>query len=113
MDKNNKETTLIYRAVSLEEYYSIIKTQRFACRDGGVTVKYFGVDFSETVIFANKAINKEVVAIFEVEVLSDVLRKLGDFTEVDKFLFKSGTVEVHISELDNFNNAIKRIAHKY
>jgi hypothetical protein len=107
-DDTGRLTTL-YRAVGLEEYYSIIRTEQFSCHPTGAEVKYFGLDYKETERFANMVINLEVVAVFAVTVLCSVLDQVGDFTEVDPFLFKKGTVEIHYTDLKCFNNAIDTI----
>ena len=103
----------LYRAVSAEEFYSIMKIHRFTFHPKGVDVKYFGVDFEETLAFANEIINIDLVAVIEVSVARAVLNRVGDFIHVDPFLFKSGTVEIHAEQLDEFNNAIKYIAQRY
>ena len=101
--------TSLYRAVGLEEYYSIIRKKKFSCHPAGAEVKYFGLDRDETVKFANMIININVVAVFEVTIPSATLEQIGDFTEVDTFLFKRGTVEIHKTDLDIFNDAIGSI----
>jgi len=63
--------------------------------------------------FANKPINNGVVAIFEIGINKDDLEKYGDFLQVDKFIFKSGTVEISEDHLDEFNNALLYIKHIY
>ena len=109
----NEKLMRLYRAVGLEEYYSIMRTKKFACHPEGSEVKYFGIDFEETLAFANEIINIEVIAVIETGVLYDTLNRIGDFTYVDPFLFKKGTVEIHHTHLDEFNNAIKYITHKF
>ena len=76
-------------------------------------VKYFGIDFEETLAFANEMINIEIIAVIEVNVSYNTLKRIGDFTYVDPFLFKKGAVEVHHKNLDEFNSAIKYIKHKF
>jgi hypothetical protein len=109
LDNNNAGFITLYRAVGLEEYYSIIRTNRFSCHPAGAEVKYYGLDYTETETFANMIINLEVVAVFSVVLEKDVVEQIGDFTHVDPFLFHSGTIEVHISNLSCFNDAIKLI----
>ncbi|MCL2015383.1 MAG: hypothetical protein FWG68_03945 [Defluviitaleaceae bacterium] len=113
--ENNKngfevpKTIKLYRAVGVEEYLSIMKIGKFALREGRDTVKYFGLDFEETLLFANKAFNNSLVAVFEVEIKHTVLNKIGDFTNVDPFLFKKGTVEIQEEVLEDFNKAILKV----
>lgn len=42
-----------------------------------------------------------------------MLNKLADFTQVDKFIFKKGTVTIHADKLDEFNKIIQEITQKY
>ena len=106
-------TENLYRAVGIEEYYDITRTKKFAVLPNWVNVKYFGLNFEETLLFANKNVNIGIVAIFEVKIAKDVLLKTGDFTRVDTFIFKSGTVEIPGEYLEEFNNAIQELTHKY
>ena len=106
---NSNELTVLYRAVGLEEYYSIIQTNSFTCHPTGAEVKYFGLDFIETEKFANLIINLDIVAVFRIMIPSSNLKLIGDFTNVDQFLFKKGTVMIHKINLIDFNNAIKSI----
>ena len=99
----------IYRAVGLEEYYSIIRKNEFSCHPAGAEVKYFGLDRGETEEFANLIINVDVVAVFGVIIPSITLEQVGDFTKVDTFLFKKGTVEIHKADLNIFNDVIESI----
>ena len=65
----NEKLTHLFRAVGIEEYYSIMRTKKFACHPEGSEIKYFGIDFEETLAFANEIINIEVIAVIEVSVL--------------------------------------------
>ena len=107
------DTIFLYRAVNDREFYQIMKTSCFSCLPGGVDVKYFGKDFHDTLRFANKIINKNVVAIIEVEVFADIVEEVGDFVHVDPFLFTHGTVEIWERDLCKFNNSIVSIKHKF
>jgi len=108
-----RDTMFLYRAVDDREFYSIMQTERFFCLPGGVGVKYFGKNYEDTLRFADMVINKNVVAIVEVEVLQSVVEKIGDFADVDSFIFRHGTVEIWEADIDEFNSAIIRIAHKF
>ena len=103
----------LFRAVGFTEYADIIETGIFSLRPNGLESKYFGMDFNETLDFANKVFNIHVVAIVETEIGKRVLENIGDFTKVDISVFKSGTVEVHKENLDNFNKAISKIKHVF
>lgn len=102
----------IYRAVGLKEYFVIMESEKFSCYSFGAEVKYFGLDFDETLTFANQLINIEVVAIIAVKIWEEDLHRVGDFTHVDSQIFKQGTVEIPLENLDEFNEAIWGMVHK-
>jgi hypothetical protein len=102
---------LLYRAVGDKEFFSIMSTSKFSCLPGGVGVKYFGKNYEETLKFADLIINRNIVAVVEVSIPCGVVRNVGDFINVDPFLFKHGTVEIWEDNLDVFNNAIHSIVH--
>jgi len=90
-----------------------MESKRFSLPpDKSTNVKYFGVDYSETVEFADLIQFIDIVAVIEVSVSYEKLLQIGDFTHVDVFLFKKGTVIIHTEDLNDFNNAIKYIEHK-
>ena len=103
----------IYRAVGDTEYGVVMKNKKFTLDKKGVDIKYFGLDLNETIKFANKAFNRHVVAVLGIVVTKSILNKTGDFTNVDKTIFKSGTVEIHADDLREFNDAILTVIHKY
>jgi len=109
----SKKVVCLYRAVSDTEFYSVMRTNQFSIHPKGAHVKYFGLDYEETLAFADKITSIDVTAIVEVTVLRDVLERLGDFTHVDSFIFRSGTVVIQSEDLDEFNRAIQLIEHKY
>ena len=41
------------------------------------------------------------------------VEEIGDFTHVDPFIFKSGTVIISADDLEFFNNSIQELIHKY
>jgi len=108
-----KDTMFLYRAMSDIEFFKVIQSKRFACLPGGVGVKYFGLNFQDTLNFADMVINKNIVAIVEVEVSCEIVNKIGDFVNVDPFLFKHGTVEIWETDLNKFNDAIVSVTHKF
>jgi hypothetical protein len=108
-----EDKMLLYRAVGGKEFYSILQTRTFTCLPGGVGVKYFGKNFDDTLKFADMIINRNVVAVIEVEVPEKIIMRIGDFVDVDPFLFKHGTVEIWEADLNEFNAAIIRIVHKF
>jgi len=103
----------LYRAVGIEEFASIIEFSKFTIPDGGVGVKYFGLDFEETLVFANDNFNNGIIAIFEATIEKSILEEIGDFTHVDRFIFKSGTAIISVENLETFNNSIQDLIHKY
>jgi len=107
------DTIFLYRAIGDKEFYSIMQTEKFSCLPGGVGIKYFGKSFKDTLRFAEKVINRNIVAVVEVEVSRSVVEQIGDFVDVDPFLFRRGTVEIWEADLDSFNDAIIRIVHKF
>ena len=107
------DSVQIYRAVGFAEFISIMDTGHFSLRPNGLEAKYFGLDFSDTLVFANKVFNIHVAAILETTVVRSVLYAIGDFTKVDVSVFRSGTVGIHKEHLSVFNNAIIEVKHKY
>ena len=103
----------LYRAVGFGEYALLADGEKFQILRGGVAAKYFGKSFEDTLNFANKPINNGMVAIFEVAVNENVLLDVGDFAQVDKFIFRSGTVEIPEERLDEFNEAVQYVRHIY
>ena len=108
-----KDKVSLYRAIGESEFFSVMRTKRFSFWQRSARVKYFANDFKETVKFANKAFATDIVAVLEIVVAKDVLERVGDFTCVDTTLFKAGTVEIHPEHLDEFNNSITEIIHRY
>ena len=110
---NKDDTICLYRAVGFVEFRSIMESRIFTLRPNGLESKYFGVDFYETLDFANRVFNIHVVAIVEVKVERSLLSVIGDFTRVDSSVFKSGTVEIHKENLGEFNIAVLEIKHLF
>ena len=102
----------IYRAVGVDEFSSIIRTRQFTVLENGLHVKCFGMDFAETLDFANRDFNVDVVATFEVTINENTLKRIGDFTHVDPYIFKSGTVEIQDVNLTEFNRETLSVIHK-
>lgn len=88
-----------------------METGKFTVIPEGLQAKQFGLKFEETLKFAEKY--KDIGAIIEIKVPTAQLNKLADFTEVDRFIFKNGTVTIHVDKLEEFNKIIKEILHKY
>ena len=106
--EENNGIVCLYRAVSSDELYSIMQLNQFTLSPMSTgNVKYFGVDFSETVAFANISNLIDLVAVFEVGILLETLLTIGDFTHVDTFIFNKGTVIIQEENLNDFNKAIK------
>ena len=107
------QVVTLFRAVGFTEFVNIMEIGIFTLRPNGLESKYFGMDFNETLDFANKVFNVHVVVIVETEIEKSVLDNIGDFTKVDTSVFKSGTVEVHKENLDKLNDAIRKIKHVF
>ena len=84
---------------------------RFTLAEGGFEGKQFGLNAEETLKFANWDLS--AVAVLEVQLPKSILDSIGDFTSVDRFIFKSGTVTITKDVLDIFNDAIMLIKEKY
>lgn len=97
--------------MSLEEFYQIIETGTFEVSIRGYYGKQFGLKFEETLEFANRF--KDIGAIVEVKLPRDQLSRIADFTHVDPFIFKSGTITRNIEPLEEFNKIIREIKHKF
>jgi len=108
---NNDNIIKLYRAIDAEEFASVFKTKRFSLHERKSSVKYFAFNFEETLEFANKSFNNELVAILEVKIYNENLNNVGDFVNVDPFCFKSGTVEIQLENLEKFNACILEINH--
>jgi len=108
-----EDTMSIYRAIGEIEFYSVMRTNQFSFWPCSAKVKYFAMDFEETLKFANMAFAMDIAAVLEVKVQKSILELIGDFTHVDTTLFRSGTVEIQPENLDEFNNSIIEIIHRY
>ncbi|QSX06733.1 hypothetical protein JYG23_04615 [Sedimentibacter sp. zth1] len=101
----------MYRAVGPDEFYKVMETGTFNVIPNGMQAKQFGMSFEETLQFAEKY--SDISAIIEVKVPTNMLDKVGDFTQVDGFIFKNGTITIQADKLEEFNNIIQEITHKY
>ena len=108
-----EDSLSLFRAIGESEFYSVMRTKRFSFWRRSAKVKYFANDLAETIKFANMAFATDIVAVLEITVVKDVLERIGDFTNVDSTLFRAGTVEIHPEHLEEFNNAIIDIIHRY
>jgi hypothetical protein len=109
--KTGNQLISIYRAVGPDEFYSVMKSGKFNVIPNGLQAKQFGLSLEETLKFANKY--SDIGAIIEVKIPINILRKIGDFTHVDRFLFKNGTITIHLDKLVEFNNVIQQIIHRF
>ncbi len=105
------ELTSLYRAVGPDEFYEIMETGSFNVIPNGLQAKQFGLSLDETLKFAEKY--SDIGAVIEVKVPSNMLDELADYIQVDKFIFKNGTITIHAEQLEDFNNIIQEITHKY
>lgn len=109
--KLSDELATLYRSVGPEEYYSIMETGEFSVIPQGLQAKQFGLSLDQTIQFADKY--PDLAAVIEVKLPQSELNRLGDFTQVDKFIFKDGTVTIQVNDLKEFNQAIQSIAYVY
>ena len=101
--------TTLYRAVSPEEFYSIMEKGEFTVVPYSYEGKQFGLSLEETLAFADKIPN--AAAIVEVKIPTDVLSRLADTTHVDRTIFRNGTITISLDKIPEFNNAILSIIH--
>ncbi len=101
----------LYRAVGAEEFYQIMETGSFRVSPMGFDGKQFGLNFDDTLKFAEKY--KDLAAVIEVKVSKKELDRIADYTHVDPFIFKNGTLTIHLEHLEEFNKIIQAINHKY
>lgn len=79
-------------------------TGRFQTAYGGMEYKQFGRSLEETKSFRNTV--DPASHIVGVTIDKDTLDRIGDYTPVDSFNFRSGTVSIHESDLGEFNESI-------
>lgn len=114
IERSSTENTVsLYRAIGESEFYSVMRTNKFGFWSRSARVKYFANSFDEALMFANKAFATDIVAVLEIRVRKDILEQIGDFTNVDTTLFRNGTVEIQVEHLEEFNNSIIEIIHRY
>ena len=97
-----QELTTLYRSVSQAEAASIMMSGKFSTIPGGLEAKQFGFSLEEVQHFGTWANQATVVA---VDIPTNAL-SLFDLTQVDKMIFKCGTLTVIGSQLDLFNSMI-------
>lgn len=107
----SEELTTLYRAVGPEEFYNVMETGKFSVIPQGLQAKQFGLSLEQTINFAEKY--PDLAAVIEVKVPKSVADKLGDLTHVDRFIFKDGTLTIHVEDLEEFNKAIQSLSHIY
>ncbi|KWX81034.1 hypothetical protein AMQ84_01365 [Paenibacillus riograndensis] len=104
-----KSTQSLFRAVSPEEFYQIMKTGTFEIGDGMQT-KQFGLKLEEVLKYANQPYNTEYAAIIKVSIGKDALKNLAQYsTSIDSSIFKSGVFTIQFDKLEEFNKLIKAI----
>jgi hypothetical protein len=107
--KSNKDDVVeIYRAVGPNEYADIVATNRFrASGRGSLDAKQFGISLIETKLFSSSAFNRaKDMHVVAAKIRRSDLNRLADFTRVDEFMFKGGTVTIQPENLDDFNSSL-------
>jgi hypothetical protein len=108
---SNGPTTL-YRAVSPEEYHSIMSTGQFSFAPGAGEMKQFGFNLNEVMNYANTAPN--YAAIVQAEIPTSLLGTFGVSNSIDPFIFRSGVLTVEKEQqLNLFNSVVKNVSHAY
>jgi filamentous hemagglutinin len=105
-------TTTLYRAVSPEEYHSIMSTGQFSFAPGAGEMKQFGFNLNEVMNYANTAPN--YAAIVQANIPTSLVGTFRVSNSIDPFIFRSGVLTVEKQQLmDLFNSAVKNIGHAY
>ncbi|AEV68704.1 transglutaminase-like domain-containing protein [Acetivibrio clariflavus] len=100
----------LYRAVGPDEFYDIINTNRFNVVEHAYSGKQFGFSFDEILELTDSL--PESAAIFKARIPKDVFVKL-DFTPLDTFTLKSGSLTVPGDLLEIFNNNLIDLQHVF
>ena len=105
-------TTTIYRAVSPEEYASIMKSGQFSFGPAGSEMKQFGFNLNEVLNYSNFA--PDYAAIVSADVPTSLLGSFNISNSIDPFIFRGGVLTVNgQSGLDLLNSIVKNISHAY
>ncbi|ALU64322.1 hypothetical protein DA70_11540 [Pandoraea pnomenusa] len=108
----DSRTTTLYRAVSPEEYYSIMNSRQFSFGPTGSEMKQFGFNLNEVLRYAN--FQSDYAAIISAEVPTSVLGRFNISNSVDPFIFKNGVLTINgQSGLNLFNSALKNVGHAF
>ncbi len=108
----NGGATTLYRAVSPEEYHSIMNTGKFSFGPAGSEMKQFGFNLNETLSYAN--FQPDYAAIIQADVPTALLGNFNVSKTIDPFIFRSGVLTVNRqTSLDLFNSVATKIRHAY
>ncbi|WP_175941838.1 hypothetical protein [Burkholderia pyrrocinia] len=106
------DTITVYRAVSPEEFNSIMQTGKFSFTSGANEMKQFGFNLNEVMAYANTA--PEYAAIIKANIPASVIGKFGVSYSIDPFIFKSGVLSVmKENQLNIFNSFVTNVGHAY
>ena len=104
--------TTVFRAVSQLEYASIINTQRFSLLLGGIEIKQFGFDLTETLNFAT--FQPDYAFVIQADIPDGALARFHVSKNIDPFIFRSGVLSViRQPGIDLFNSLVTKIARAY
>ncbi|WP_354681921.1 filamentous hemagglutinin N-terminal domain-containing protein [Cupriavidus necator] len=104
--------TTLYRAVSPEEYHSIMKSGQFNFGPAGSEMKQFGFNLNEVLTYAN--FSTDYAALVKVTIPSNAIYNFGVSKNIDPFIFRSGVLTVNGKRgLDLFNSVVKNVDHAY
>jgi filamentous hemagglutinin len=108
----NSATTTLYRAVSPEEYSSIMNSGQFSFGPAGSEMKQFGFNLNEVLNYAN--FQPDYAAIVSAQVPTRLLGNFNVSNAIDPFIFKNGVLTVNgQSGLNLFNSIVKNVGHAY
>jgi hypothetical protein len=105
------DSVSLYRAVGPNEFYDLFDVMQFRTVGKSLDAKQFGLDFDETLKFADWTPN--AAAIIEVQIPESILKDIGDFTPVDPHIFKNGNVTIPGNQLDTFKKHITDLFHVF
>jgi len=107
-----EELTSLYRAVSPDEYYDLMNTNVISTIEQGMDAKQFGLNFDETLAYADKF--SDYAAIVEIKVPKSTVDVLNDVAaNIDTTIFKKGVVTIQPDDFAEFNKSIIDIIHAY
>jgi hypothetical protein len=108
----NNGTTTLYRAVSPEEYSSVMNSGQFSFGPAGSEMKQFGFNMNEVLNYSNFA--SDYAAIVRAEIPTSLLGNFNVSNSIDPFIFRSGVLTINgQSGLNFLNSVVTNLGHAY